>query len=81
MSSRSMAAVALVMNQAAEGVAYSPRHGALCPFCGKRMRVTVTKPWEGDMRVRWHRCTNPACLLARLERAVKSVELEPGNEP
>lgn len=69
-----MLAAALVL--AEHGVAYSPRYGALCPLCGARMKVTVTKKWHGASRVRWHRCRAEGCLLARVEKAVKSVEMD-----
>jgi len=45
-------------------------------MCGQRLRVTVTKPWDGAARVRWHRCQNPGCVLAGMGKAVKSVEME-----
>jgi hypothetical protein len=70
------AKVAMAIKQAEQGVDYSPRHGALCPWCGKRTRVTVTKPWDESTRTRWHRCGNKRCLLAKAGKAIKSVEVE-----
>ncbi len=61
--------------QAAEsGVDYSPKYGALCPCCGKKTRVTHTKAWAGQSRIRYHRCDNGTCHLHTKEQSIKSVE-------
>ena len=56
------------------GVDFSPRHGARCPSCGQRAKIYSTKPWEGAVRVRYHRCNNEKCVLCRMGRTIKSVE-------
>lgn len=71
------AAIALAIKAAQAGVDYSPRTGATCPCCGAtNLRVRNTLPWSGAMRVRFHLCTNPACLLASLKQGIKSVEMD-----
>jgi hypothetical protein len=66
----------LVAKEKAEnGVVFSPRTGATCPFCGrKRIRIYSTKPWDGRNRIRYHRCQNPVCLLHKMDQTIKSVE-------
>jgi len=62
---------------AAAGVDYSPRYGAVCPLCGTpRARVTGSLPWDGNIKVRYHRCANQECRLARLKVSIKSVEVD-----
>jgi hypothetical protein len=68
-------AVALALEAAACGVDYLPRDGATCPWCGKtRIPVYSTKPWSGDVRVRYHHCNNPGCLLYQLHTGIKSLQ-------
>ena len=67
-------AMALAIRDAEAGVAFTARKGALCPRCGKRARVVTTRPWEGPVRVRYHKCTNGRCLLSRLGVSIKSIE-------
>lgn len=62
------------ISEAENGVDYSPKTGALCPFCGKKAYVRDTMPWIGDCRVRYHKCINPACCLYLLSKTIKSVE-------
>jgi len=85
MSSRKAAAViATAIKQAQAGVDYSPRTGATCPCCGaENLRVRNTLPWSGAMRVRFHLCANPRCVLAQLKQSIKSVEKdsEPEQRP
>jgi len=64
----------IAIQQADGGVDYNPRDGALCPFCGSRLLVRDTRPWDGGCRIRYHRCTNEACYLRGLEKSIKSVE-------
>lgn len=66
------------IDQAAAGVDYSPRYGARCPCCGRRAVIYKSMPWEEDVRVRYHRCTNPRCLLAAARATLKSVQMDGG---
>ena len=70
-------AIAMVVqakSRAEQGVDYSSRHGALCPWCKTRAKTYCTRPWDGVARVRFHRCTNPACVLATIGTSIKSLE-------
>lgn len=62
--------------KAEAGVDFSPRTGAQCPGCGRNVKIYKTLPWDGPVRVRYHRCTNPACLLAAVVRSIKSVQVD-----
>ncbi|MEG6505876.1 transcriptional regulator [Nitratidesulfovibrio sp. 1201_IL3209] len=67
--------VTVAMARAQDAVDYIPRTGATCPVCGaQRLRVVCTKPWIGNVRVRFHRCTNPACVMGKLGLSIKSVQ-------
>ena len=65
-----------VIALARAGVDYTSRHGAVCPGCGKRTRVYCTRPWEGSIRVRYHRCGNHTCLIGHLGLSIKSIEVD-----
>lgn len=74
-------AIAAAIAKAQAGVDYSPRTGATCPCCGaENLRVRNTLAWAGTMRVRFHLCTNPRCLLAQLKQGIKSVEKDTAPE-
>lgn len=60
-----------------QGVDYSPRTGATCPACGHKAPSYKTMPWDGNARVRYHRCENPDCLLAAIKQTIKSVQIDP----
>ena len=69
------ATLALAMEEASAGVDYSPRHGAGCPWCGrKRIPGYRTRPWAGGLRVRYHHCPHKGCLLHEMNVGVKSVQ-------
>ena len=68
--------IALVKQEAADGVDYSARHGALCPWCGKKARIVSTRPWEDTTRIRYHRCEESECVLSVLQVSIKSVEVD-----
>lgn len=72
-----IAHLATLKAAAESGVDYSPKHGALCPACGARMKPYKTMPWDGNVRIRYHRCTTPSCLLTTIAKTVKSVEVDP----
>lgn len=62
---------------AKNGVDYSPRLGAVCPFCSTpRARVATSLPWDGDCKVRYHICGNADCPLQQLGITIKSVEVD-----
>ncbi|NCD13698.1 MAG: transcriptional regulator [Bacteroidia bacterium] len=69
--------IALLIAAAEAGVDYSPRTGATCPGCGHRAKPYRTMPWEDTIRVRYHRCHHPGCLLAAIRQTIKSVEIDP----
>jgi hypothetical protein len=73
MDKRQLAVVAAI-KEAEQGVDYTPKHGASCPFCGKRARVLFTRGWTGNVRIRYHRCPNRRCPINSLERSIKSIE-------
>lgn len=67
--------IALVITTARAGVTYSARHGAVCPCCGaERLPVSRTMPWSGSVRIRYHRCQNPNCLLCAIGEGIKSLQ-------
>lgn len=70
------ALLATKIAEAEAGVDFSRRHGARCPSCGKSAKIIRTGPWEGDLRIRHHRCQNPSCILAGCKTTIKSVEVE-----
>lgn len=49
-------------------------HGANCPMCGRRMRTESSGRKARVPRVRYHKCTNPDCILSSMALLVKSVE-------
>ncbi len=65
-----------MITKAEAGIDYRPRTGALCPACGKPAKIVATRPWEGTARIRYHRCRQPACVLASTGTTIKSVEVE-----
>ncbi|MBU1040249.1 MAG: transcriptional regulator [Proteobacteria bacterium] len=80
MSSKKAIAAAIILAQA--GVDYSPKTGATCPCCkAENLRVRNTLAWSGNMRIRFHLCTTPSCLLAVLKQGIKSVEMDREPEP
>lgn len=69
-----MMQVAAYIRAAEAGVEYRPGRGAYCPACGAKLRAYITRPWADGIRVRYHRCPDPACVLSRIRRNIKSVE-------
>jgi len=76
MSRPSLAKIATARRIASGGVDYSPRVGALCPWCGKRARITNTQPWAETVRVRYHLCHAAGCVLASMRISIKSIEVD-----
>lgn len=67
--------IALVITTARAGVVYSVKVGAVCPCCGaERLPVSRTMPWSGSVRIRYHRCQNPECLLCAIGEGIKSLQ-------
>ena len=60
---RAVQKLVLARNTAAGGVTYSPRTGALCPYCGRTAKIYKTLPWEDATRIRYHRCTDQSCPI------------------
>ena len=76
MAKPSLALIAEAKARASAGVDYSPRYGAVCPWCGERAKITKTTPWEDNIRLRYHRCLNERCVLKSLNIYIKSVEVD-----
>lgn len=77
MSSKAVTAYLVEMlARAGEGVDFSRRRGALCPACGKPAKIVRTFPWDGDVRVRYHRCQTAGCVLPTTGATIKSVEVD-----
>jgi len=68
--------LAIKISEAEAGVDFSRRFGARCPCCGRPAKIVRTRPWEGDIRLRYHRCTNSDCILSSSKTTIKSVEVE-----
>jgi hypothetical protein len=68
------AMIGAAMARARDGVDYSPKDGAVCPMCGKRCPVVSSPKWSGDIKIRYHRCRNKACVMATARVLVKSVQ-------
>lgn len=73
-----VAIVAKVKEKADRSVDYTPRYGAVCPECGRRMKSITSRPWQDGVKVRYHKCGNTSgeCLLAIMEASIKSVQEE-----
>lgn len=68
-------AIVTLIRKAEEGVTYGGR-GAICPACDERAHVITTRRWSDGMRVRYHKCKNPDCLLYGLDVTIKSVQVD-----
>jgi len=73
-----MALVVQYVSAAQGGVDYSARYGARCPACGQRTRIYRTMPWDGDLRVRYHKCEHQGCIVNALGTSIKSIEVDRG---
>ncbi|MFA7173793.1 MAG: transcriptional regulator [Kiritimatiellia bacterium] len=76
MPSALSAALVLATQSAKNGVTYTSKYGAPCPWCGVRTRIYKTMPWEGTTRIRYHHCGVAGCPLHQMGISVKSVEVE-----
>lgn len=68
--------IAEARKQGADGVDYSPRLGAICPWCGNKAKVYKTMPWEDNTRVRYHHCVAAGCAMAMMDYSIKSIEVD-----
>lgn len=75
--SATMLKVIAARDEAAKGVDFSPRAGALCPLCGEKSKIYSTLPWEDNTRIRYHRCENGSCPMSSLKVSIKSIEVDP----
>ncbi len=67
--------IAKAKKTAESGVDFSPRYGAICPWCqNTNLSVYRTLPWEDRTRIRYHRCKHAGCPLCELKITVKSLE-------
>ncbi len=66
----------LSLERVTAGVDYTARRGAVCPWCGLKSRITVTRPWEDKTRIRYHRCENGECPISTLNINIKSIEVD-----
>lgn len=65
------------VDRARGGVTYAPKDGAVCPGCGAtRLRAYKTMPWSGSVRIRYHKCGNPECVLCAIGEGIKSLQEE-----
>ena len=71
------AIVKFAIEKAAQGVEYSPKYGAICPFCGAiKIPAATTRKWEEKTRVRYHKCNNAGCPLCFRNISIKSVQTD-----
>ncbi len=62
--------------EAASGVDFSARTGALCPWCEVKSRIYRTLPWVDTTRIRYHFCDTAGCPLSSLRVSIKSIEAD-----
>ena len=74
-------AIARALKAASDGVEFRAGRGAYCPVCGAKLKAYNTQPWREGVRVRYHHCAAPDCILARLGKTVKSVEDASASHP
>jgi len=77
MNDAAMALLIKCKQEAQAGVDYSPRDGAICPWCGCKAKIYRTMPWVGGVRVRYHRCHESGCAMHALNITIKSVQEDP----
>lgn len=75
-NSATIVKIAEARDRAAAGVDFSPRTGAICPWCGKKSKIYKTMPWEDATRIRYHQCDNGRCVIASLRVSIKSIEVD-----
>lgn len=69
--------VASALHEVKQGVNYSRRLGAVCPVCGTPRAKTIrSMPWADGVKIRYHRCANPGCLVFALQLTFKSIDIE-----
>lgn len=70
------AKIVAAREKAAAGVDYSPKNGAICPWCATKTKISTTRPWDGNVRVGYQRCQQPGCVIASLSLSIKSIEVD-----
>lgn len=68
--------IVIARREAAAGVDFSPRVGALCPWCHRKAKGYRTLPWEDATRIRYHRCENHDCPISTMNVTIKSIEVD-----
>lgn len=77
MTDPAIALVKRAKQRADQSVDYSPRYGAVCPVCGAaNLKVITSRPWEDNIKVRFHKCRNRECLLYWKGTSIKSVQID-----
>ena len=76
MNKTATAFVLKIREKVSEGLVYDRKTGATCPVCHERLRVYCSRPWNGNVKVRYHWCANIECILHQFEIRMKSVEEE-----
>lgn len=67
--------IAQARKQCEAGVEYSPHTGATCPVCQtNKIKVKTVRSWKDGFRLRYHQCTNPACVVNVMGLYIKSLE-------
>ncbi len=67
----------LVVESARAGVIFDVLDGAVCPCCGTtRLKAYKVMPWADGVRVRYHKCGNPECILCAIGEGIKSLQEE-----
>lgn len=67
--------MARVLNMAKSGVDYDARDGARCPVCGQRSKVVTSRPWQENIKVRYHVCQNEYCPFHISNTQFKSIQI------
>ncbi len=63
--------------KAEKSVDYTPKDGAVCPECSKKnLRTVTSRPWESGLKIRYHKCTDPDCLLSFMGIVIKSIQVD-----
>lgn len=67
----------LLVESARAGVIFDDLDGAVCPGCGTtRLKAYKVMPLDGGLRVRYHKCSNPECVLCAIGEGIKSLQEE-----
>ncbi len=65
----------LVVESARAGVIFDSMDGAVCPCCGAtRLKAYKVMPLADGIRVRYHKCETPGCVLCAIGEGIKSLQ-------